>query len=60
MYVCVCRAVTKKEILNIIGEGADSVSELREKLKVTESCGSCLEPIRQFLKQANTNTSQAA
>ena len=59
MYICVCRAVTDKDIEKAIAEGATTVRELREKLKVTESCGSCLESVRELvIKQPRT--SQAA
>jgi bacterioferritin-associated ferredoxin len=51
MYVCVCRAVTDKDIRNAMEEGATTVRELKEKLKVTESCGSCLETVRDLVKQ---------
>jgi bacterioferritin-associated ferredoxin len=52
MYVCVCRAVTDKDILEAIAEGATTVRQLKEQLKVTESCGSCLESVRDLVKQA--------
>ncbi|MGK0297006.1 MAG: bacterioferritin-associated ferredoxin [Gammaproteobacteria bacterium] len=58
MYVCVCRAVTERDIRKAIDEGAQSVRDLREKLKVTESCGSCLETVKQCLNEAKS--SQAA
>ena len=51
MYVCVCRAVTDKDIRKAMDEGATTVRELKEKLKVTESCGSCLESVRDLVKQ---------
>jgi bacterioferritin-associated ferredoxin len=55
MYICVCKAVTDKEIRLAINEGARSVRELREKLRVTESCGSCLESVKECLKEAKTS-----
>jgi bacterioferritin-associated ferredoxin len=55
MYVCVCRAVTEKEIREAIDEGALSVRQLRKKLAVTESCGACLETVQQCLKQCRTS-----
>jgi bacterioferritin-associated ferredoxin len=33
-------------------EGALSIRELKEKLKVTESCGCCLESVKECLSQA--------
>lgn len=58
MYVCVCRAVTDKDIIKAMAEGATTVRELKDKLKVTESCGSCLETVRELVK--HPPSSQAA
>jgi bacterioferritin-associated ferredoxin len=54
MYVCVCRAVTDKDIHKAMAEGATTVRELKEKLRVTESCGSCLETVRHIVKQSQS------
>ena len=54
MYVCVCRAVTDKDIHKAMAEGATTVRELKEKLRVTESCGSCLETVRDMVKQSQS------
>ena len=54
MYVCVCKAVTENQVRKAIREGAHSVRELKERLRVTESCGCCLESVRQCLKEADS------
>ena len=54
MYICVCRAVTDKDIHKAIAEGASTVRELKEQLNVTESCGSCLESVRELVKQPHS------
>lgn len=51
MYVCVCYAVTQKQIHQAIAEGAGTVKQLREKLKVTGCCGSCLDSVKNCLQQ---------
>ena len=52
MYVCVCNAVTDAELQKAIDEGAETIQDLREKLLVTGSCGSCLPTVQQFLEQS--------
>ena len=55
MYVCVCKAVTEKDLQKAINEGARTVRELKEKLKVTESCGTCLESVQLYVKEVTTS-----
>ena len=51
MYVCVCNAVTQKQIHQAISEGADTVQQLREQLDVAGCCGMCIESVRECLQQ---------
>ena len=41
MYVCVCNAVTDRDIGNAVAEGCCSLRELREQLGVGACCGRC-------------------
>lgn len=41
MYVCVCRAVTDRQIRHAVESGARSMRDLREQLGVCSSCGKC-------------------
>ena len=41
MYVCVCRAVTDRQIKKAVENGARSMRELREQLGVCSACGKC-------------------
>lgn len=41
MYVCVCKAVTDREIQSCIREGATSLERLQEQLGVGTRCGRC-------------------
>lgn len=52
MYICICNAVTDREIQQAIAEGAESVKDLRERLLVTGCCGSCLPSVQEFLEQS--------
>lgn len=50
MYVCVCNAVTEQQILQAITDGAETIAQLREELKVTGCCGMCIETVRECLQ----------
>ncbi len=41
MYVCVCNAVTDRDIQKAIEDGATSFDHLRDELKVATCCGRC-------------------
>ena len=41
MYVCLCKAVTDKQIRRAAASGIDNLYELREALGVAAGCGSC-------------------
>lgn len=51
MYVCVCNAVTTRQISASIAEGADSFRALREQLGVASCCGKCSKDVHRQLRQ---------
>lgn len=51
MYVCICHAVTDRQIRACIEDGATSLRELRAELKVGTQCGKCACDVRALLKQ---------
>ena len=52
MYVCVCRAVTERQIDNAVRAGARTLKDLRRELGVASECGQCATAARQCLEQA--------
>jgi len=61
MYVCVCRAVTERQVREAVQGGVESMRGLREQLGVASECGRCarcahgiLEECRRCPKQDNT------
>lgn len=52
MYVCVCNAVTDEDIRRAVENGARSVRDLREELRVATQCGHCLDCAQECLDQA--------
>ena len=43
MYVCVCNAVTDREIVERVRAGADTLEAVRFELGVATCCGQCAE-----------------
>ena len=41
MYVCVCQAITDRQIKSAVSAGVGSVEMLRDTLGVASCCGSC-------------------
>ncbi|NTV09468.1 MAG: bacterioferritin [Zoogloea sp.] len=56
MYVCVCRAVTERQIEQAVKDGARRMRDLREDLGVTEECGRCAVCAKQCLESALAKT----
>lgn len=41
MYICVCNAVTERQVKQAVNEGADTMRDLRHRLGVAGECGRC-------------------
>jgi len=52
MYVCVCNAVTDRDIGSAVAEGCGSLRELRDQLGVGNCCGRCTGCAREVLKNS--------
>ncbi|ABM61659.1 bacterioferritin-associated ferredoxin [Halorhodospira halophila] len=49
MYVCICNAVTDRQIREAMASGCASMRELRARLGVAGCCGKCVPEARQLL-----------
>lgn len=52
MYVCVCRAVTERQIRDAVSDGARTLQDLRRGLGVSSECGQCAAAARRCLAEA--------
>jgi bacterioferritin-associated ferredoxin len=52
MYVCVCNAVSDRDIKEAAGRGICSMEALGDQLKVATCCGRCLDHASKVLQQA--------
>ena len=58
MYVCVCNAVTDREIRQCAELGACSLRDLERCLGVGSNCGKCREAARSVLEEAASSGSR--
>jgi len=49
MYICICNAVTDKDIKSAIKNGAKSVKDLNEQLSVGSNCGTCVSSAQSII-----------
>lgn len=59
MYVCVCQAVTDREIQQAARDGARTLRDLRRDLGVGVDCGRCVSCARQCLKSVNEDSQES-
>ena len=52
MYVCVCQAVTDRQIRQAAAGGARTLDDLRRELGVARECGQCASYARDCLREA--------
>ena len=51
MYVCICNAITEKQIRRAARNGVSSVYELSGTLGVASGCGSCASVAEEILNE---------
>ncbi|MDH3577878.1 MAG: bacterioferritin-associated ferredoxin [Gammaproteobacteria bacterium] len=56
MYVCVCNAITDKQIRKAAESGARNVWDLQSALGVATGCGSCMEAASDILRESRQQT----
>ncbi len=52
MYVCVCNAVTDREIRTAVKQGDDTFEKVRDSLKAASCCGRCESHTREVIAEA--------
>lgn len=51
MYVCICNAVTDRDIRDAVEGGARGLEDLRDRLQVATCCGACEDTANACLSQ---------
>lgn len=49
MYICICNAVTEKQVRACVDAGAESLSDLQFELGVANCCGRCADTATDYL-----------
>lgn len=50
MYVCVCNAVTDRQIAQAMRSGARDLADVARQLGVGTNCGTCLSYAQEFIE----------
>lgn len=58
MYVCVCHAVTDRDIAAAVADGTRSLRELRQQTGLASTCGRCAQCAHACLKDAVARSAQ--
>ena len=53
MYICICQAITDRQIESAVAAGIDSMDKLRDQLGVASCCGSCEMAATEIVESAN-------
>lgn len=58
MYICICNAVTDKQIQNAIDNGAATMRCLSKQLGVGNQCGKCACEAKSMLRKNQVNNTE--
>ena len=49
MYICICNAITERQVQSAVADGAATMSDLQGQLGVATCCGCCAETAVEYL-----------
>lgn len=49
MFICVCNAITERQVQAAVADGAVTLSQLQGELGVAACCGSCADTASEYL-----------
>ena len=52
MYICICNAITERQVRECADAGASSIEDLTSALGVAAGCGRCRECAVELLREA--------
>ena len=56
MYVCLCKAVTDKQIREAVDNGVHNITQLQETCGAATGCGRCLEVAQELIDERLADT----
>jgi bacterioferritin-associated ferredoxin len=58
MYVCICHAITDRQIREVVECGARSLCEVQQHLPVASCCGCCAQTAHELIDEHVQATAQ--
>ncbi|HEY6896501.1 MAG TPA: (2Fe-2S)-binding protein [Rhodocyclaceae bacterium] len=58
MYVCVCKALTERDVHTAVAQGCNSLKGLRGELGLGSECGRCTGCAKSLLKEVFATAAQ--
>ncbi|MDF1762089.1 MAG: (2Fe-2S)-binding protein [Oleibacter sp.] len=58
MYVCICKRVTDKDIVNAAEQGVTRMSQLKECTGLASQCGKCARDAKNIFREAKEQARQ--
>ena len=49
MFICICNAITERQVQSAVADGAHTMSDLQGQLGVATCCGRCAETAAEYL-----------
>ncbi len=59
MYICICNAVTERDIRFAVESGCDSFRQIRSELGVASNCGQCKQDACRVIREHKNEMSCA-
>jgi bacterioferritin-associated ferredoxin len=54
MYICICNAITDKQVQEALDAGARNLWDLQTELGLASGCGSCKETAADMLRESRS------
>lgn len=58
MYICICHAITDRQIREVVDRGAQSLCEVQQHLPVAACCGRCEQTACELIEEHVQATAQ--
>jgi bacterioferritin-associated ferredoxin len=58
MYVCICKRVRDREIVDAVQDGARNLRDVSRRLGIARQCGKCASYACQIIQQASASEEQ--
>ncbi|HEY9459470.1 MAG TPA: (2Fe-2S)-binding protein [Paralcaligenes sp.] len=49
MFICICNAITERQLQSAVADGAGTLSDLQGQLGIGTCCGCCIETANHYL-----------